>query len=106
MEYNECSKQTISTSSLSDLVELGILSKQISEFTNEDIGTEDRHLLSVRFPNDNSRIKQYDGYSDWYWFRSNTGDSCNIIAIFPRGRSLSGYAFAGACGITQLIVLH
>ena len=37
MEYNEYSKQTISTSSLSDLVELGILSKQISEFTNEDI---------------------------------------------------------------------
>ena len=67
--------------------------------------TECRHL-SVRFPNDNSRIKQYDGYSDWYWFRSNTGDSCNIIAIFPRGRSLSGYAFTGACVITPLIILH
>ena len=105
MEYNECSKQTISTSSLSDLVELGILSKQISKFTNDDIGTESRHL-SVRFPNDNSRIKQYDGYSDWYWLRSHAGDSCSIIAIFPRGRSLSGYAFTSACGITPLIVLH
>lgn len=37
MKYNEFSKQVISISSLSDLVELGILSKQISEFTNEDI---------------------------------------------------------------------
>ena len=37
MEYNSCSKQAISTSSLFDLVELGILSKQISEFTNEYI---------------------------------------------------------------------
>lgn len=37
MEYNECSKQTISSSPLFDLVELGILSKPISEFTNEDI---------------------------------------------------------------------
>ena len=62
--------------------------------------------LSVRFPNDNSRIKQCDGYSDWYWLRSHADDSCSIIAIFPRGRSLSGYAFTGACGITPLIVLH
>lgn len=37
MKYNEFSKQVISISSLSDLVELGILSKQISEFTNEYI---------------------------------------------------------------------
>lgn len=64
-----------------------------------------RHL-SVIFPDDNSRIIQCDGYSDWYWLRGHASDSYSIIAIFPRGRSLSGYAFTGACGIIPLIVLH
>ena len=40
------------TPSVSDLVELGILSKPISEFSNSDIGTE----VSIPYSNEGSGI--------------------------------------------------
>ena len=63
--------------------------------------------LSVRFPNDNSRIKS--GASGWYRTRSaDVSTSFGVCYVTTMGsyESADAYAYAGYYGIAPLIVLH
>ena len=66
--------------------------------------SEGRHL-SIRYPDNNSRIKS--GAFGWYLMRSpSVYNSFNVRYVYGDGYDNYGNAYNGSYGIATLIVLH
>ena len=79
-------------------------------FVNSN-GTAEGSHLSVRYPNANSRIKQWNGSADIYWTRSpyRVKSSAYVYFINAEGNNGSGTSYTSATsnfGIAPIIVLH
>ena len=70
--------------------------------------SEGRHL-SVRYPDNNSRIKQWNGSNDIYYTRSPYAvmKPSLVLCVLQNGESsLSNIMASSGCGIAPIIVLH
>ena len=70
--------------------------------------SEGNHL-SVRYPDDNSRIKQWNGSNDVYYTRSPYAfmKSSLVLCVYPSGASSFSHIMASSGnGIAPIIVLH
>ena len=62
--------------------------------------------LSIRYPDDNSRIKSGQGISYWTRSPSNWDSSANVRAIADGGYGEADYAYNSTRGIAPIIVIH
>ena len=85
----------------------------LPSFTEMGLATREGSHLSIRYPDANSRIKQWNGSDDYYWTRSNykvmSSTSANVFYINATGNNGSGSFHTSAAtnyGIVPIIVLH
>ena len=83
----------------------------LPSFTEMGLATGEGSHLSIRYPDANSRIKQWNGSDDYYWTRSpyRAMYPQNVGFINPEGNSPNYTFFTGASadnGITPIIVIH
>ena len=85
----------------------------LPSYTEMGISTGEGRHLSIRYPDANSRIKQWNGSDDYYWTRSNykvmSSTSANVFYINATGNNGSGSFHTSAAtnyGIAPIIVLH
>ena len=83
----------------------------LPSFTEMGLATGEGSHLSIRYPDANSRIKQWNGSDDYYWTRSpyRAMYPQNVGFINAEGNSPNYTFFTGASadyGIAPIIVLH